>query len=129
MAGDEQPNSMGMVVGELKGLVTGVQQMLNQQNIDSAKYRSEQATREVQSRQEFLEIFKGMRDDNKEQTKILQDAKDSLSGFAVWQADVHPKIKALWDERNGQKGFIAAIVLFSSVVSGALVAAVEYFRK
>lgn len=122
-------SSMILVVGEVKGLVAGLKDTLAQQNLDAAKYRSEQAARDTQGREEFMKIFEGMRNDNTKQTEILQKTQTSLETLAEWQKDVHPKIKILWDAKNRQGGFIACMILIGSAVSGIVMAAIEYFKS
>lgn len=128
---DTVPDNLAMAIGELKGAVSGLVTMLKDQNDAAAKNRSE-----------FMEIFKGIRADNKEQADMLaQHMKEdsvmysTVVQLATWRKDAEDrmdasekKIDTLWDTNNNQKGFIAAIGLIGSIIGGGIVASIEYVK-
>lgn len=122
---ENTPESTALALGTLIGTVNGLVQTLKDQNAASAK-----------NREEFLEIFKGIRQDNKDnndalQTHIKEDLiyHGAMNEFAIWKKDTESKVDNLWDNQNRQKGAVIASGTIGSVLGGAIVAAIEWLKK
>jgi hypothetical protein len=133
---DGTPESAALALGELIGTVKGLVRTLEEQNNTASKTREEQSIAATASRKEFLDVFEGIRQDNKEQAKLMNDhiLEDGVHHAATlklvaWQEVVNPKIENLWDNQNKQKGAIVASGTIGSIIGGAVVAAAEWFKR
>jgi hypothetical protein len=132
----DTPETAALALGKLIGTVDSLVRTLDEQNKSSAKYREEQNIAAAKSRDEFMEVFKGIRSDSKEQAKLLQDHMkedsdnhNSLVEVMTWKKDAEPKVDNLWDNQNRQNGVMVACGIMGSVVGGAIVASIEFFKK
>lgn len=115
---DEQPNNVGMAIGELKGIVSGVTQMLTQQNIAAAE-----------SKKEIMGYLKNTYDIMQEHIKEDAVINNAVVQLTKWQTDTDPKVSNLWDNQNKQKGWLLAMVGIGSIIGGGIVAAIEWFKR
>src|ERR1700722_1424816 len=106
---DNPPETVALALGELKGTVNGLVRTLEDQNKTAAV-----------SREEFMEIFKGIRADSKEQAVLLQShiKEDNLHHSALlelmtWKKDAELKVDSLWDFRQQNQGFLSATRLIT----------------
>ena len=132
----DTPETAALALGKLIGTVEGLVRAIEEQNKTAAKTKEEQNQAAMKSREEFMGIFKGIRDDNKDQAKLMQEHilednvhHGALLKLAAWQQDVGPKIDNLWDNQNRQKGAIVASGTIGSIIGGAIVAVIEFFKK
>jgi hypothetical protein len=122
---DEQPNSVGMVLGEMKGQLSGVMQMLTQQNITASNLRTEISD----NKKEVMAYLKTTYDTLQEHVKEDVTIHNTVTQLVNWQTDTAPKIDNLWDNQNKGKGWLLAIAGMGSIVGGTIVAVAEYFKK
>ena len=123
---DDTPNSaLALAVGNLTGNVSVLTKMLENQDKASAV-----------SRAEIMDIFKGVRDDNKEQAEYLkkhieEDAKvnQAVLELMTWKLDAKSKVDTLWDTKNRQAGAMTIMGILGSFVGGAFVAGIEWLKK
>lgn len=115
---EETPNNVGMAIGELKGLVSGLSTMLTQQNVSAAS-----------NREELMRYLKNTYDSLQEHIKEDAVINNAVIQLTKWQSDASPKVDTLWDEKNSQRGFLAAVGLVGSIVGGIIVAGVEWLKK
>lgn len=124
-SGTGTPESTALAIGKLMGTVESLVATLKQQN-DTAAI----------SRKEFMDMFQGIRDDNASQLKIMQEHFEEdrrhfqkTADLETWKVDAKPKIDALWDSQNTQKGWLLAVGTIGSMIGGGIVASIEYFKK
>src|SRR5579862_5765284 len=135
----DTPETAAMALGKLIATVDGLVKTLDEQNKTTERNRIEQNAAAAKSREEFMDVFKGIRDDLKDQAKLIQEqAKltqehilednthhSATLKLATWAEEVNPKIDALWDNQNKQKGAIVASGTIGSITGGAIVAIIE----
>lgn len=133
---DSIPESSALALGRLIGTVEGLVRAIDEQNKTSAARKKEQDEATVKSREEFMQIFQGMREDSKaNQEALAEHIKEDLvyhgamQEFATWKKDVEPKVDTLWDSKNRAQGAIVASGTIGSILGGTIVAVVEYFKK
>lgn len=121
----DTPESTALALGTLIGTVNGLVQTLKDQNSASAK-----------NREEFLDIFKGIRQDNKDNNEALQKHiqedliyHGAMNEFSLWKKDAEPKVDDLWDRQNRQKGAIIASTSIGGLIGGAIVATIEWAKR
>jgi len=115
---DDQPNNVAMSIGELKGLVSGVTQMLTNQNISAAD-----------NKKEMMGFLKSTYDSLQEHIKEDTVINSAVIQLTKWQTDVDPKVNTLWDTQNRQKGWLLATGSISGIIGAGIVALVEFFKK
>lgn len=116
---DETPiTSLALSVGEMKGDMKGIKSILENQDKNSAEFRNS-----------VMELFKGIREDFKDHGEKIQAHHQSLTELRNWKNGAEEKVDDLWDAKNNQKGFIAAITIAGSIIGGSIVAAIEWFRR
>jgi phage shock protein A len=122
---EDNPNSVGMAIGEMKGQLTGVMQMLTQQNITASDLRKEIA----ENKKEVMGYLKNTYDTLQAHVKEDAPVHNTVAQLVNWQQDTQPKVDTLWDNQNREKGWLLAMTGIGSIVGGGIVAAIEWFRR
>lgn len=121
--------SLALEVGKLTGTVNGLIDTLKSQNQVAAETRKEQNDTAEKSRAEFMEIFKGMREDIKSSNKLVQDHMQLDAPIHDTVRDMEPKVATLWDNQNKQKGIFLAVGTVGTILGGVIVAGMEWLKK
>lgn len=111
-------NGLALAVGELKGGMDGIKNILENQNKASEGFR-----------EEIRLILKEMRDASVKQGDMLAaHIKDDevtnrdVAAIKIWKEDAQKKISTLWDANNTQGGlFTASKIFIASVWSAVLI--------
>ena len=125
MADDAQNSALALAVGTLTGNVSVLTKMLENQDKASATNRGE-----------VMDIFRGVREDNKEQAEYLrkhieEDAKvnQAVLELMTWKMDAKTKVDTLWDGKNKQIGAMGTVGILCGFMGGAIMAAIEWMRR
>ena len=125
---DETPNgNLALAVGELKGSMSGIKTILENQDKASSEFRTQMAA-----------TFKDIQANTAKQADLLaqhikEDAeiKSAVLQLVTWKADSEKKIETLWDTNNKQTGFFDASKIMGGAlwgaISGAVVVGINYF--
>lgn len=126
MDSDQTPSiGMAQAMGRMEGMMTGITQTLAQQNITAADLKKEIHDNKT----EVMAYLKTNLDKQDIHAAADNIVHNTVNQLAEWQKDTEPKVAQLWQDRAGQKGFIAAIMGIGTILGGAIVTAVEYFKR
>ncbi len=133
---DTPVTDQSLAIGTLIGTMNGVVKTLEEQNKTNAENQRRIEATAAESRKEFMDVFKGMREDLKASNAIVQEhmKEDAAYHSAVveitnWKKDAEPKVDTLWDGKNQQRGVLIATGTISSLIGGCVVAVIEYLKK
>lgn len=119
------PADQALALGKLIGTVGGLVDSIKDQNLTAERNRTE-----------FMKIFEGIREDSKENNKILTEhLKDdqlhhaALLEVMMWKKNNEEKLENLWDTKNKQTGVMVALTTIGTIVGGGVVGLIEWLTK
>ena len=132
----DTPETSALALGKLIGTVEGLVRAIDEQNKNSATRKKEQDETAAKSRDEFMGIFKEIRDEMKSGNEVVQmHIKEDqpyhqlILEVESWRNAAAPKIDTMWDNTNKGKGAVWASGIFGTFIGGCIVTAVEYLKK
>ena len=132
----DAPESVALALGKLIGNVEGLTRTLTEQNITAAARKKEQDEAAIKNRDEFMTVFKEIRDDiritNSSMQSHIEDDNNKhqiIAELKNWKDEVAPQINTMWDNTNKGKGAAWASGIFGTFIGGIIVTAIEYFKK